>query len=614
MKGGDIGKLVSDGFNKVALSLYSQWHSAGLRPDDFTFPCLLKACAKLHNASQGRQVHAHVLKSGFLADVYTATALTDMYMKSHLLADAIKVFEEMPERNLASLNATITGFLRNGCPGEALRAFKQVSSMGLRPNSFTIASVLPACETMGQGSQIHCFAIKLGFDMDVYVATATVTMYSNSNDSVSATRMFRGIPNKNFVSYNSLISGLLHDGFSSMVLNLFKEMRESLGRESSSVTFASVISACSDLSDHRLGRQVHGLSLKYIFSSDVMVGTALVGMYSKFGCWVRAYEIFKELGGSRNLITWNSMISGLMLNGQCVAAVQLFEELELDGLEPDSATWNSMISGFAQLQKGYKAFSFFNKMQSAGATPSLKSITSLLLACSTLSALLCGKEIHGHIIRTGVDGDELICTALIDMYMKCGCSSWARNIFDLVESSDDPALWNAMISGYGRNGEMKSALEIFDLMKEEGLQPNLVTFTSLISACSHNGCIGEGYEIFRMMSRDCGLSPTNIHFSCMVDLLGRAGRLNEAKDLIQEMPEPSPSVFASLLGAAACHSDSKLGEEMAVKLSKLEPMNPTPFVILSNLYASQKRWADVERVREMMRERGLRKLPGHSLL
>ncbi|XP_043724371.1 pentatricopeptide repeat-containing protein At2g02750 [Telopea speciosissima] len=611
---GDIRKLVSDGLNREALSVYSQLHSTGFRPDYFTFPFILKACGKLHNASLGCQMHAYVQKSGFLADVYTRTALTDMYMKLHLFEDAIKVSKEMPERNLASLNATISGFSRNGYLGEALRGFKQVCATGLRPNSVTIASVLPACEITEHGLQIHCLAIKLGFEVDVYVATATVTMYSNCKDSVSATRMFCGIPNKNVVSYNTLISGFLQDGLTRLVLNLFNEMRESLGRESSPVTFASVLSACSELSDHRLGRQVHCLSLKYVFGSDVMVGTALLNMYSKFGSWVPAYEIFKELGSSRNLITWNSMISGLMLNDQCDAAVQLFEELGVDGLEPDSATWNSMISGFAQLRKGYEAYTFFNKMQSAGVTPNLKSITSLLVACSTMSALLCGKEIHGYIIRTGVDADEMICTALIDLYMKCGCSSWARNIFDQIESSDDPALWNAMISGYGRNGEIKSALEIFNLMKKEGIQPNLVTFTCVISACSHNGCIDEGFEIFRMMSRDCGLSPTTVHFSGMVDLLGRAGLLKEARDLIQEMPEPPPSVFSSLLGAASFHSDSKLGEEMAVKLSELEPTNPTPYVILSNIYATQGRFADVERVREMMRERGLRKLPGHSLL
>ncbi|KAK9276841.1 hypothetical protein L1049_006378 [Liquidambar formosana] len=346
-----------------------------------------------------------------------------------------------------------------------------------------------------------------------------------------------------------------------------------------------------------------------------MVGTALVDMYSKCGCWRWAYDVFKELGGSRNLITWNSMIAGMMSNAQSETAIELFEQLESEGLEPDSATWNSMISGFSQLEKGVEAFKFFNRMQLAGIVPSLKSVTSLLPSCSALSALLCGKEIHGHAIRTDISNDEFMATSLIDMYMKCGHSSWAQRIFNQFEiKPDDPAVWNAMISGYGRNGENESAFKIFNQMLEERVQPNSATFISILSVCSHAGWVDKGWKVFRMMNNDCGLNPTPQHFSCMVDLLGRSGWLEEARELIQEIPQPSASVFASLLGACRHHLNSELGEEMAKKLSEMEPENPAPLVILSNIYAEQGRWKDVERVRELINDRGLIKLPGYSLI
>ncbi|KAF8378410.1 hypothetical protein HHK36_029749 [Tetracentron sinense] len=612
---GDITKLVSNGLYREALSLYYHLHSASFRLNNFIFPSLLKACGKLKTAPQGQEIHAHVIKTGFHKDVYTATALTGMYMKLHFLEDALKVFDRMPDRNLASLNAVISGFSTNGYYREALRVFKQVGVKGFRPNSVTIASVLSACETVEHGLQIHGFMIKLGVEADVYVGTAVVTMYSNCLELVSAMRVYGLMPNKNVVSYNALISGLLQNGVPCLILDVFKEMRGSLDEEPSLVTWVSVLSACSDLSDLQFGKQVHTLVLKYNMGCDVMVGTALVDMYAKCGHWEGAYEIFKKLSGSRNLITWNSIISGMMLNGQNETAVELFKQLDSEGLEPDSATWNSMISGFSQLGKGIEAFHFFNKMQLTGETPSLKSITSLLPVCSALSSLQCGKEIHGHTLRTGISDDEFISTALIDMYMKCGYSSWARQIFDQVEKrSDDPAMWNAMISGYGKNGENESALEIFNLMEEERIRPNSATFISILSACSHTGCIEKGYQLFRMMNTDYGLNPTPEHFGCMVDLLCRSGRLDEARDLIREIPDPSASVFASLLGACRCDSNAELGEEIAEKLSELEPGNPTPLVILSNIYAGQGRWRDVERVREMMENRGLKKLPGCSLV
>ncbi|OVA09060.1 Pentatricopeptide repeat [Macleaya cordata] len=609
---GAITKLVSNGLYREALSLFTRLHSNHFPPNNLTYPSLLKACGKLNLASNGLQIHAHVVKTGFYRDVYTATALTDMYMKLHLLKDGVKMFDEMPERNLASINAVISGLSQNGYFREALLVFKHVGIGGFKPNSITLASVLPACETVKDGFQIHGFAVKLGVEVDIYVATSVLSMYLNCQELVSAVRVFKMIEDKSVVSYNALISGLLHNGLPLLVLDLFKEMRESLGEKPSLVTWVSVLSACSGLLTLRFGKQVHCLILKYEVGFDVKVGTAFVDMYSKCGCWKEAYEIFKELDDNRNLITWNSMISGMMLNGQCELAAELFEQLEQEGMEPDSASWNSMISGFSQLGKGIEAFCFFNRMQLAGVMPSLKSVTSLLPACSVLSALQSGKEIHGHTIRTAIDADEFISTSVIDMYMKCGVSFLARRVFDRVDRSDDPALWNAMILGYGRNGENDYALEIFDLMLKEGIKPNSGTFISILSACGHAGKVEKGLELFRMMSRDYGVNPTPEHFGCMVDLLGRDGRLDEARNLIQEISEPSSSVYASLLGACKCHLDAELGEEMVERLSQLEPGDPSPFVILSNIYAGQGRWKDVQRVREMMKDRGLRKLPGCS--
>ncbi|XP_057948703.1 pentatricopeptide repeat-containing protein At2g02750 [Malania oleifera] len=614
LRASDIAKLVADRLYREALFLYSHLHSASFRPHYFTFPSLLKACAKLQAASQGKMLHAHLIKTGFHLHVYTATALTDMYMKLRLLDDAMKIFDEMPDRNLASINASISGFAQNGRWRYALWAFQQAGTGTFRPNSVSIAGVLPACEMVEHGVQIHCWAIKLGVEEDVYVATSIVTMYSNCGFLISAMKLFERIPRKNVVSYNALISGLLHNGVPRVVLDVFKDMRRSSSEEPTSVTLISVLSACSNLLYIRFGQQVHGIIVKINMGFDAMVGTALVDMYSKCGSWQWAYQVFKELNGCRNLITWNCMIAGMMLNSQSENAASLFEQLESEGLKPDSATWNSMISGFSQLGKGAEAFAFFKMMQSTGIVPSLKCITSLLPACSDMSNMRFGKMIHGHAIRTNISNDEFMTTSLIDMYMKRGHSVWAHRIFNQFEvRSNDPAVWNSMISGYGRNGEYESAFEIFYQMQQEGIVPNSATFSCILSVCSQSGNAEKGGEMFRMMIRDYRFCPTLAHFGCMVDLLSRSGQLHEARELIEEIPEPSSSAFAALLSGCQCHLDSELAEEMTTKLLVLEPENPTPFVILANIYARQGRWGDAEKVRRMMNDIGLKKILGWSI-
>lgn len=536
-----------------------------------------------------------------------------MYMKFQLVKYAVKVFDEMPQRNEASVNAMISGFSQNGCVGEALLVFREVGLKRFRPNSVMIASVLSACDVVGNGSQVHCWAVKIGVERDVFVSTGVVTMYMSCLEVVSATKAFRMMNYKNVVSYNAFISGLVRNGVYRVVLKVFKGMFESSSEGPNSVTLVIVLGACSNVINLRFGRQVHGVAIKIGLQFDIMVGTALVDMYAKCDSH-SCYLVFREMKGNRNLITWNSIISGMFLTGDCDTALKLFSELESEGLVPDSATWNTMISGFSKQGQYDKSVQFFTEMVSKGIAPSLKSLTSLLDACSTISSLQLGKQIHAAAIRTEISNDEFFTTALIDMYMKCGQSSWARRIFDLYKIKPrDPTFWNAMISGYGRNGEEDSAFEVFYLMQKDNVVPNSSTFANLLTVCSHAGQLDKGLRVFEMMTVKYGLMPTSQHFACMVDLLGRSGHLQKAQELLREIPEISSSVFSSLLGAAGHHLDPKLGEDMAKELSELEPGNRATFVVLSNIYAATGRWEDVERIRNMIGVKGLEKFPGYSV-
>ncbi|CAL1357327.1 unnamed protein product [Linum trigynum] len=612
----NIVELLDRGLYREAISLHSLLHSAGLPFNGFTFPPLFKACASFDSPLQGQILHAQLLKSGLHLHTHSATSLTNMYMKLHLPHDAVKVFAEMPHPYLPSLNAAISGSASIGLCKEAFALFREVGFAGFRPNSVTVASVLTACYSPELCRQVHSWAVKLGVGGDVYVGTALVTAYCGCGEIVVASKLFGEMPNKNVVSFNAFVSGLLDNGMPSSVLNVFKDMRESSSERPNSVILISVLSACSSLLYLQFGKQVHGFMVKTMETLDTKVGTTLVDMYCKCRSWRWAYDVFCELDNrTRNLVTWNSMISGLMLNGQSDTAAKLFGLLESEGLEPDSVTWNSVISGFAQLDKASEAVHFFRKTQASGTIPSLKSVTSLLRACASLSSMQHGKEVHGHAIRTDIQNDEFLATALIDLYMKCGSVSWARKIFDgFYLKPSDPAFWNVMISGYGANGESESGFKIFYQMLKEKMKPNSGTFTAILSLCSHTGQVDKGWQVFKSMTNEYGLIPKPEHFGCMIDLLGRNGRLDEARKLMEIVPEQSTSVFASLLGACRHHLHSDLGEQVAMKLTELDPSDPTPFVMLSNIYAAGGRWTDAERIRMMINDRRLKKLPGYSLM
>ncbi|KAH6809490.1 hypothetical protein C2S51_027273 [Perilla frutescens var. frutescens] len=608
-----IAQLVKNGLHKEAIALYAHHHSASIPPTNFTFPYILKACAALKAVSGGQMLHAHLLKFGF-TNKHTTTDLTNMYMKLGLLDSAVKLFDEIPHPSISILNVVVSGFLQNGFSEEGFGVFRQLCVPSLRIDSFTVASVLSACVNVAYGMQLHCLAVKIGVERDDYAATSLMAMYLNCGELDSALSLFKWIENKGVVFYNAYISGLAQKGVVEIVLCVFKEMIELLSEKLTVATMVSVLSACGNGRCLRFGRQLHGLIVKVKLEFDTNVGTGLVDMYSKCGSWQCAYSVFRDMGSNRNQITWNSMIAGMMLNDQCENAMNLFVELESEGgLKADSATWNSIISGFFQLGKADEAFRLFRKMLSCGVIPSVRCITSLLAACSSLSVQSYGKQLHAFAARMEIIDDEFLATAIIDMYMKCGEPALARNVFNQFHiKPNDPAFWNATISGYGNHGLSEAAFDIFNQMVEQNVKPNLVTLSCLLSVCSHSGHVDKGFQFFRLFTVGYGLNPTPKHMSILIDLLSRSGRLDEAFKLLQATNETSVTLLASLLNSSEHHLDSKLREEMARRLLELEPENPIPFVVLSNIYARQDRWKDVHKIRKLMDKKGLKKIPGLS--
>ncbi|KAC9845606.1 hypothetical protein E3N88_45183 [Mikania micrantha] len=610
-----LSTLVRTGFYTEALCLFSNLHFQSNPINQFTFPFVLKACSKLQLISNGEILHAHVTKTGFYSDIYTATSLINMYMKFQFLHSALKVFDEITEPNTTLVNAVISGYSHNGNYKKSFDVFKRFNVYKLRPDSVTIACLLSGCDvSFKDGQQVHCWAVKIGVETDIYVATSLITMYSNCKQPMTASVVFKRIDRKTVACYNAFLTGLLQNQIPELVFKVFKEMLHLSGQSPNPVTFVSLLSACSDIKNLKSGLQIHGFLVKVGLVLDLIAGTALLDMYSKCGYWHWAYDVFKELCNIRSLITWNSMISGMMLNGESENAIDLFMMIESNSLKPDSATWNIMINGLSNLGKPDEAFLFFRRMQSTGEPASMKSLTSLLSACASISSLTSGKQIHGYVIRTNMNQDVFVASAIINMYMKCGRSSCAFLVFDQFEiKPKDPVIWNTMISGYGRNGETEAAFDMFEWMQKDSVKPNSSTFKCILSVCSHTGKLEKCLEVLGLM-KCYNVVPTSEHYACLVDIMGRSGNIEEARGLLSTNLEVSGSILDSLIGACNFHSDVPTGEEMARKLADLDPENTTPFVILSNIYARVGRWKDAEDLRDEMDRKGLKKISGLSSL
>lgn len=345
----------------------------------------------------------------------------------------------------------------------------------------------------------------------------------------------------------------------------------------SNYTFTSVVKACADVSALRLGKCVHSLALVNGFGLDSFVQASLVSLYAKCGQLRNARKVFDKMP-QRNVIAWNAMISGCEQNGSAKEGVELFHLMVESGVEPDSASFVSVLS-----------------------------------ACAQLGAFELGSWVHNYITNHAFEVNVVLGTALINMYSRCGNVRKAREVFHVMRDKNVVA-WTAMISGYGVHGYGTEAVKLYHTMKEHGILPNEITFVTLLSACAHAGMVNEGREIFKSMRRDYGLAPKTEHHVCMVDLLGRAGLLDEAFDYIQKLKKPCPAIWTAILGACKMHKNFDLGVQAAENLLALEPESPGHYVMLSNVYALAGKMDRVEMVRNIMIKRRLKKHVGYSTI
>ncbi|KAI9125951.1 hypothetical protein K1719_003369 [Acacia pycnantha] len=563
-----------------SISLYADMRrNTHLRPDNFTYSFAIMAASGYPDEKCGMLLHAQSIVDGSGFELFVGSAVVDLYFKFSRVELARKVFDRMPERDTVLWNTMITGLVRNCCYGDSIEVFRDMVAERVQLDSTTVATVLPAVAEMQElkvGMGIQGLALKLGFHYDAYVMTGLISLYSKCGQINTARSLFREISQPDLIAYNAMISGFTCNHETESAVRLFREILAS-GERVGSSTIVGLIPVSSPYGHLHLTCSFQGFCIKSGIIPNPSVSTALTTVYNRLNEVDLARQLFDE-SPEKTLAAWNAMISGYTHNGLTDKAISLFQE---------------MMTEF---------------------TPNPVTITTILSACAQLGALSFGKWVHDLVKSKNLESNIYVSTALIDMYAKCGNISEARQLFDsMIEKNT--VTWNAMISGYGLHGYGHKALKLFHEMLHLGFHPTGVTFLSILYACSHAGLVREGDEIFHTMVNNYRIEPITEHYACMVDILGRAGKLEEALEFIRRMPvEPGPAVWGTLLGACMIHKNMNIADMASKKLSEMDSESVGYYVLLSNMYSVERNFPKAALIREAVKKRKLAKTPGCTLI
>ncbi|KAI3451889.1 hypothetical protein Pfo_008554 [Paulownia fortunei] len=513
-------------------------------------------------------------------NVFSFNVMLAAYAKESLPLLAQQLFDKIPEPDLISYNTLISAYADCGNASPALELFLGMRESGLGMDGFTFSAVITACsDDIGLVKQLHSLALLGGFDSYASVNNALISGYSKSGFFHEAESVFCEMGGvKDEVSWNSMIVAFGQQREGLKALGLYQEMvRQELYVDM--FTLASVLSAFTSMEDLVGGMQFHGQLVKMGYHRNAHVGSGLIDLYSKCG-------------------------------GHVLDCRKVFQEMP----DPDLVLWNTMISGYSLNEEfSEEALHCFKQMQRAGNLPDDCSFVCVISACSKMSSPSQGRQIHSLVIKSDIPSNRVsINNALVAMYSKCGNLQDARRLFDRMPEHNNVSL-NSMIAGYAQHGLGIESLLLFEQMLEKNVAPTSITFVSVLSACAHTGRVEDGQRYFWIMTEKFKIEPEAEHYTCMIDLLGRAGKLNEAERLIETMPyNPSVMVWGSLLRSCRTHGNIELAEKAASHCLQLDPLNAAPYVTLAHMYAGVHRWEEVARVKKHMRDRSVKRRPGCS--
>ncbi|XWS46120.1 hypothetical protein CRYUN_Cryun14cG0036300 [Craigia yunnanensis] len=534
----------------------------------------LKISAKMGILNEGKQVHSHMIKLGLNNVLSLQTQMLNLYVKCKHFPDAEKLFDEMRLRNLVTWNTMI-------CNSSLYMGFSYFKKMLINNVGFdhiTLNALLSASTELSDvvyGRELHCFIVKLGFLFDCFVSSALVDLYGKCGLVEEARWVFNQVFYRDLVLWNVMVSCYASKSLTQEAFEVFDLMKKE-GVKGDGYTFCSLLNSFGSWGFYEQGRQVHDLIIKLCFDLDVPVASALVDMYVKSG---NLYDARKAFDGmtARNVVSWNTMIVGYGRHGNVEKAMKLLREMRLQNFCPDELT-----------------------------------MASILRSCGVLSTSGEMGQVHAYVVKNGFESFLSVANALINAYSKCGSIDGALQCFVSV-AEPDLVTWTSIIGAYSFHGLSKESVIVFDKMLATGIRPDQIAFLGILSACSHGGLVNEGLHYFNIMMNDYRIVPDSEHYTCLIDLLGRAGLLDEAFNVLTSHPIACTlDTLGAFIGACSIHGNITLANWAAEKLVVLEPNKSVNYTLISNMYASKGRWLDVESVRKMMTDHCDYKIPGCS--
>ncbi|XP_027364704.1 pentatricopeptide repeat-containing protein At5g52850, chloroplastic [Abrus precatorius] len=573
-----ISSLVETSKWREALKIYVKMIEAGVYPNEFTFVKLLEV-SSFHGLGMGygKLLHAQLIRFGVELNLVLKTAVVDMYAKCRQMEDAIKVSNQTPEYDVCLWTTIISGFTQNLQVRKAVNAFLNMELSGIIPNNFTYTSLLNGSTSilsLDLGEQFHLRVIIVGLEDDIYVGNALVDMYMKcSHTTTNAVKAFRGIASPNVISWTSLISGFAEHGFEEESFQFFAEM-QAAGVQPNSFALSAILGACSKMKSLIQTMKLHGHIIKTKADTDISVGNALVDAYAGGGMADEAWFVIGTMK-QRDPVTYTSLSARYNQWGDHEMALKVITHMCNDEVKMDEF-----------------------------------SLASFLSAAAGLGTMETGKQLHCYSVKSGFERCNSVSNSLVHLYSKCGSMRDAYRAFKDINEPDTVS-WNGLISGLASNGHISRALSAFDDMRLTGIKPDPITFLSLIFACSQGGLLDLGLDYFYSMEKAYDITPNLDHYVCLIDLLGRGGRLEEAMRVIETMPfKPDSLIFKTLLNACKLHGNVTLGEDMARRCLELDPSDPAIYLLLANLYDNAGLPDFGDKTRRLMRERGLRRSPG----
>lgn len=557
----------------------------GIRPTPVSFINVFPAVVGAGDGRCANMLYAFLVKHGseYVNDQFVLSSAIFMYSELLDVQSARKIFDQTELKNTEVWNTMIGGYVQNDLFNEAAALFIEIlESVVVDADVVTFLSSLVAVSQLQDvrlGQQVHALLVKeYAMALPLILCNALIVTYSRCGCVRIAFEHFQQMPERDLVSWNTMVSAFVQNNLDFEGLLLVFEMQRE-GFSVDSVTLMALLSAASNLGSVRIGKETHGYLIRHGIQCEGLE-SYLIDMYAKSGSVETASRLFDGvLVDKRDQVTWNAMIAGYTQSGQTEEAILVFQKMLEENWVPNSVT-----------------------------------LASVLPACNPVGGIQAGKQIHGFAIRCHLNSNVFVGTALVDMYSRSGEILSAERVFDGMQAKNT-VTYTIMLSGYGQHGLGKRALSLFRSMKELGKRPDAVTFVAVISACSYSGLVDEGLSVYESM-KEFGVVATPEHYCCVVDLLGRAGRVEEAYEFIQRLGDDGNfvGIWGSLVAACKVHGKFELGKLVSEKLFENGKENGLAgyHVLLSNVYAAEGHWDHVDRVRKEMRERGLRKEPGSS--